>query len=359
MEPHLTADNIAQYREGKLAPPEILSLREHIDSCAECRAKLAQSVSGGAVLRAWIDPEPDEQALVLFAAGKLSTERSQEIEAHLKTCDECRDAVADLRSFAAPKTVVEMPARRSRPVPLWWGAVAAIVLVGVYGLVSRSAKPKVVATLHDSGANVTVTGSGDVSGIAGATQQERVLIAEALRTGKMPLRAVATPQETAVLRGGQENQPIRLLEPMGRRMLTDRPEFLWSALDGASSYEVTVFTEDEKIIDKATVTDARWQPQAALPRGGRLNWQVAAIRGSERIVAPAPPAPRAWFEIVSKETADRLAALRESGGSNLRLAIAYAQEGLQVEAATVMRAVIAENPDSEVAKQLRDSLRIK
>ena len=359
MEPHLTADNIAQYREGKLAPAEILSLREHVDSCAECRAKLAQSPSGGAVLRAWIDSEPDEQELVLFAAGKLGPERSNEIEAHLEHCDECRDAVADLHAFAARKTVVEMPARK-RPVPLWWGAVAAVALLGVYGLVSRSAKPpQVVASLHDGAANVTVNGSGDVSGVTGATQQERVLIAEALRTGKMPLRAVASPQETAVLRGARENQPIKLLEPMGRRMLSDRPEFLWSALDGASSYEVTVFTEDEKILDKATVTETRWQPQAALPRGGRLNWQVTAIRGSEHIVAPAPPAPRAWFEIVSKETADRLAAMRDSGGSNLRLAIAYAQEGLQVEAATAMRAVIAENPDSEVAKQLRDSLLVK
>ena len=359
MEPHLTADNIAQYREGKLAPTEILSLREHVDSCAECRAKLAPSPSGGAVLRAWIDPEPDEQDLVLFAAGKLAAERSAEIEAHLENCDDCREAVADLRQFAARNTAVEMPARRKRPVPLWWGAVAAMVLLGVYGLVSRSGKPQVVASLHDGGNNVTVTGSGDVSGVDGATPQERVLIAEVLRTGRMPLRAAASAQETAVLRGGQENQPIKLLEPMGRRMLSDRPEFLWSALGGAGSYEVTVFTEDEKILDKATVTETRWQPQTALPRGGRLNWQVTAIRGSERIVAPAPPAPRAWFEIVSKETADRLAAMRESGGSNLRLAIAYSQEGLQVEAATVMRTVIAENPDSEVAKQLRDSLLVK
>jgi anti-sigma factor RsiW len=358
MKPHLTADNIAAYKEGRLAPADILLLREHIDACAECRAKLAQSGSGGAMLRAWIDPEPDEQELVLFAAGKLGAERAKEIEEHLRNCEECREAVEDLRAFAARKSVVEMPARRSRPVPLWWGAVAAVVLVGVYG-VMRSGKPEAVATLHDGGANVTVSRSGDVSGVAGASQQELVLIADALRTGRMPLRAVASPQETAVLRGGQENQPFRLLEPMGRRLLSDRPEFRWSALDGAASYEITVFTDDEKILDKGTVTDTRWQPQAALPRGGRLNWQVTAIRSGERIVAPAPPAPRAWFEIVSKETADRLAAMRDSGGSNLRLAIAYAQEGLQVEAGTVMRAVIAENPDSEVAKKLRDSLLIK
>jgi hypothetical protein len=130
-------------------------------------------------------------------------------------------------------------------------------------------------------------------------------------------------------------------------------------LDGASGYQITVFTEDERVIDQATVPDTRWQPTNPLPRGSRLYWQVTATRNGQPIIAPAPPAPRAWFEIVSAETANRLTAMRQANGSNLRLAVVYAHEGLQVEAGAVMRAILAENPDSALAKQLRDSLLIK
>jgi hypothetical protein len=356
MEPHLAADEVARYRAGQMGPEEILRLREHVDSCPECRRSVAQHESGASLLRAWIDPEPDEQELVLFAAGKLPPARAGEIEEHIANCLGCREAVDDLRAFADRQRMVEMPPRR-RPVPLWWGAVAAVVLVGVY-VISRSSRPEVVATLRDGAGTVTLTKSGEVGGIPGASEQERVLIAEALRTGRVPLPAAAQA-DAGVLRGDQDSQPFRLFEPMRRRTLTNRPEFRWSAMAGAASYQITVFTEYEKVIDQATVSDTRWQPDRALPRGSRLYWQVGALRGSQRIIEPAPPAPRAWFEIVSAETANRLAAMRQAGGSHLRLAIAFAHEGLQVEASAIIRTVVAENPDSALAKKLRDSLLIK
>jgi hypothetical protein len=171
----------------------------------------------------------------------------------------------------------------------------------------------------------------------------------------MPLRTNVAASNAGVLRGSQDNQPFHLFDPMGRRMLTDRPEFRWSPLEGAVGYTVTVFTEDEKIVDRATVTETRWQPSAALPRGGKLYWQVSAQQGSRRIVAPAPPAPRATFEIVSQEAAERL----RQNGSGLRAAIAFAQEGLRVEAVAAMNSVVVQNSDSALARQLRDSLLIK
>lgn len=353
MDPHVTAEAIVRYREGQMTPAEILRVREHVDSCAECRGKLAQTHGNAAVLKSWIDPEPDEHELVLFAAGKLTADRAGEIEAHLENCSDCHDAVQDLRTFAATKPVLEMPVRR-RPVPLWWGAIAAMVLVGVYAVL-QSGKPQVIATLRDGRNTVTLSRSGELNGLPGASDQERVLLADALRTGRIPVRANAGGSNAGVLRGNQDNQPFHLFDPMGRRTLTDRPEFRWSLMDGAAGYTVTVFTDDEKIVDQATVTETRWQPVSALPRGGQLFWQVSAERGGRRIVAPAPPAPRASFEIVSQQTADRL----RQNGAGLRAAIAFAQEGLNVEAAAAMSSVVAENPDSALARQLRDSLLIK
>jgi hypothetical protein len=249
-------------------------------------------------------------------------------------------------------------APRRLPVPLWWGAIAAIILIGVYAVYRPEKRPRIIATLRDAGATVTLTSTGEVDGLPDAAPQERALIADALRTGRMPLPANESRQ-TGVLRGDRTSQPFRLFEPMHRRTLTDRPEFQWSAMEGAKNYQITVFTEDEKIVDQGTVDDTRWEPSKALPRGGRLYWQVTALHGAQRVTAPAPPAPRAWFEIVSAETAQRLTAMRQTSGSNLRLAVVYAHEGLQVEAAAIMRAVLAENPDSALARQLRDSLLVK
>jgi len=329
-------------------------VREHVDECAECRAKIAQAQGNAAVVGAFIDPEPDEQELVLFAAGKLPTERAAEIEAHLVNCIPCREAVEDLRPFAAPSNMVEMPARR-RPVPLWWGAVAAVLLVGVYG-VWQSGKPEVFASLNDSSGTVALTRSGEVIGLAGVDEQERTLIAQVLRTGQMPLNVPTGAPQNDVLRGPADNQPIRLLDPIARRTLSDRPELRWGSVEGVSSYEVTVFTEDEHIVARSTVAEPRWQPEAGLPRGARLYWQVSGMRGSERLLAPIPPAPRAWFETVSAETTERLEKLRNSGASDLRLTVAYARQGLRVEAASALNNLATRNPDSPLVKQLRDSL---
>src|SRR5258708_38904491 len=112
MEAHLTADDIARYRGRQMAPAEVRRVREHADSCEECRAGLAQAASGAAVMRALIDTEPDEQELVLFAAGRLSPERAAEIEGHLAGCAACQEAVEDLRAF-----LTRARPRLPRPLP--------------------------------------------------------------------------------------------------------------------------------------------------------------------------------------------------------------------------------------------------
>jgi hypothetical protein len=87
----------------------------------------------------------------------------------------------------------------------------------------------------------------------------------------------------------------------------------------------------------------------------RLYWQVTAKRGKERITAPAPPAPRASFEIVPDDVAQRLRKIH----GNLPLAVAYAREGMLHDAQDAMNSVVQANPDSALAKQLRDSLLVK
>ena len=222
----------------------------------------------------------------------------------------------------------------------------------------RSSEPQATASLRDSGTVLTLTRSGQLLGIEGLTAEERDAIAGALRSGRLPL-GHAFAESARVLRSAGDQQSFRLEEPVQRRILSDRPTFRWERLDGASAYQVTVFTEDEKVLARQSVRGQAWRPETALPRGMRLAWQVMAERGKDRITAPASALPPAYFEIVSSETAKRLVEMARPGGSRMRLAVAYSREGLREEALETMNALLAENPQSAVAQQLRDSLLIK
>jgi hypothetical protein len=151
---------------------------------------------------------------------------------------------------------------------------------------------------------------------------------------------------------------LRVISPSGVRVLSDRPEFRWNALPGASSYEVTVFdTELNEVARSGPVHSESWTSSKPLPRGRVLVWQVAAVRHGERITAPAPPEGSPRFEIVAEELAGRIAQAEAARPrSRLLLAVLYAQAGLQAEAGAELDALAAANPGSPVVDSLRASL---
>ena len=362
MEAHLTDAEIAEYRSRRMPPAGILRVREHVDACAGCRGRLVDGAAAGAALvRAFLDPEPDEQDLVLFVTGRLPPERAAEIQAHAAQCVTCRGAIADLRQFPArPAAPIPMPVRRQPPVPLWWGAVAAGVAISFYFLAPRTPKPLILASLKDGSGAVTLRLPGGLDGLPNLTADERSWIDSALQSGTLRTGHELPPAEPGVLRGDGNPPGFALQAPLHQRLLADRPEFRWTQLAGASNYQVTVFTEDEKVVAQGTVAGNQWQPPAPLPRGTRLGWQVTAAIGSTRVTAPAPPEPRAIFEIVDADAFDRIErAWNTAPVSHLRLAVAYAREGLKEDALREIGALAAANPNSPLVRQLRDSLAVK
>jgi hypothetical protein len=339
---HLTHEEISCYRNHSLAPAQILRVREHVDICGECRGKLASDAGDAAVVQALFSSEPDEQELVLFAAGRLPDARAREIEAHVASCTDCAEAIDDLRQFA-PKAKVQ-PIRKPRP--LWWGALAAALLLAAGGLAwfyaGRTAQQPLVASLHDG---------------PGADPQGRAWAAEALRTGRLPLGAPLPAAAPGVLRGTPGETAFTLLAPLNRRVVSDRPEFHWEPLAGASSYEVTVFTTDEKIVAHGVTSTTQWQPEQSVPREVRLGWQVTAHRGSTRVTAPAPPAAPVFFEVIPSDAGVRIERARSAQSpSHLELAALYAHEGMVEEAQGELAALETANPGSAVISQLRRSL---
>ncbi len=372
---HLTNEDLTCYRKRTLPPEQLLRVRQHCDVCETCRSKMAADAEDLMLVRALFSVEPDEQELVLFAAGRLPEDRAREVEEHAAGCEACTEAIADLREFAAnqaqqapaqkspaprvpepPARVVEMPVRK-RPLPVWLGVAAAALLVAVvgFGLLRRRVDaPQLVASLHDGAGLATLSASGEVGGLANLGVEERGWIGDALRTGRLPAGAPLPAGRATVLRGAPSNESFQLVGPVNRKVVDDRPEFHWERLARASSYEVTIFTEDEKIVAQDMAATTSWRPSAALPRGVRLGWQVTARRGSSRITAPAPPAPPAFIELIPAEAAARIE--RARGGSHLELAVLYAHEGMVDEAQAELALLESANPGSPLVRQLRESL---
>ena len=141
-------------------------------------------------------------------------------------------------------------------------------------------------------------------------------------------------------------------------MVSDRPEFSWTPLEGVWSYRVTVIGEDlRQIARSGLIVRPSWVPDAPLPRLRTLLWQVTALGHGTRITAPAPPEPPARFELVSADAARRIASAQAARpSSHLLLAILYSQAGLRSEAKAEIAAIASLNPGSQLASSLRDSL---
>jgi hypothetical protein len=146
---------------------------------------------------------------------------------------------------------------------------------------------------------------------------------------------------------------------MGTTVLSDQPGFRWRPAAGATRYVTAVFDEDfRKVAESPALTAVEWQPQAALPRGRILNWQVTATVNGSPVRAPQPPAPEARFEVVASETAAAIdAARREHPGNHLLLAVLLAKAGAVDEAMTELDALSA--TDAGTAAALRESLKFK
>lgn len=357
---HLTEAELRSYVERKLSVPAIVALHDHVDECADCAGRLAsvRRSSHEATLHA------SEEDLVLFVDGRLTPEQTAHVERHLGLCAECSGAVEDLRLFREQlieqRNLVEMAPRRRFPRK-WAVAVAAgaVLILAVPWLVKRDAPvPQArpfVLSLEDAGGVIGLTESGEWSGTdAGST------VAEVLRSGSLPAgpgAIVVSPRGT--LRGDESKPPgFEPTYPSGVRVVSDRPEFAWTPLTGATAYEVAVFNERfDEVARSGRVSQTQWQPPEALSRGEMYVWQVTAIRGESRVTAPVPPEPEARFAVIDREYAQRIAAARaRTPASHLELAALYARAGARREAQAELDQLEELNPGSTLVESLRRSL---
>jgi hypothetical protein len=351
---HITDEQIAQFRDGTLAPSELLELDEHVAGCLACRGRLASSAnafSGIRSLRAEVAGHLEYEGIVACSEGMASPKQ----RAHLQECAMCQAEVQDLGRFRSELHDTPRARKKATVVPIarWtkWtlpAAVAAAVLLIAGGAVWNARRHRAVE-------QAAATAPKPVE--APLPPAEKASLDRAMaarRFERAPVLDQLIVHPNTLLGSKSEATTLDLLTPVGTTVLSDRPTMRWTPLLGATGYVVAIFnTNFEKIAESPVQTGTDWTVGSALPRGQVLSWQVTADVRGKRVRAPQPPAREARFEVVSKETADRIAAIaQQHPGDSLLRAVLYANAGALDEAEEALRAM-----DSESAQRYRESIR--
>ncbi|HEX8191248.1 MAG TPA: hypothetical protein VF586_23005 [Pyrinomonadaceae bacterium] len=363
---HLTAEETAAYVEGALSGEGLQTASDHLSVCEHC----ALSVED---LRAFRDE----------AAPSLEREYRPAAAPSL-TGGRWRRALASLPALF-----------RLPPAPAF-GAALAVVLLAVFGwllwrttrqseprqevVVAPSARPTpvavaptppgpepsptpepttapAVARLNDGGGRLALDREGRLSGADALPPAYREMLKGALEGRRLErstqLRGLSRPG-SSLMGSETEGGQFSVLDPVGDVLMTDRPTFRWSALEGASAYVVEVYDEAFNLVASSPQLGARsWAAPRALPRGRVYSWQVKAVKDGRETKSPRPPAPQAKFRVLDRAKADELSKARRAyPSSHLTLALLYADAGLLNESERELRLLQKANPDSELARRL-------
>lgn len=341
----------------------------------------------------------------------LSADELQTARDHLMSCELCNLAIKDLQTFRneiAPsvdheykpariasraswwqRTVHTFPAWFQSPVPVVSAALALLVFAGVGWMIWRnwsgqvpaqeiaalpSSSPEmplpqpapsqqppeqVTAKLHlnDGGRQLTLDQNGSLTGAEDLPATYQTLIKKALSSGRIErssqLNGLSRPA-SSLMSSDKTGASFSVKEPVGNVLLSDRPTFRWSRLEGASSYFVEVYDNKfQLILQSPSITVESWTTNHSLPRGAIYNWQVRAVKNGEEITSPRPPAVQAKFRVLDQTRATQIAKAKQATPpSRLSLALLYADAGLFDESAEQLRQLQRENPNAGIVSNL-------
>lgn len=237
-----------------------------------------------------------------YASGQLAPDRLRYCQAHLDSCEECREELEDLRTFKSesafpppvPNRGVLRKRRRGITLPLA-AVIAGILVAGVAAVLwwrhasPRANKTLVAAAVAQPPAPPTAVASAGAQTPAvpaAATQQRKLQLAAEM---PRPHERAPAPGAGAAAGAPQANSGFALLAPLGE--VTDtRPEFTWQPLAGAVHYSVVIVdTRLRPVQHSNALHTTAWRPRRPLHHGRTYFWQVTAtLPGGHKVVASAP-----------------------------------------------------------------------
>ena len=358
-DPHLTTEQIAEYVDKNLSGEELLVYDDHLAACGRC----ALAVEDMRNFRNEIAPSLDRQY------------------------DPVPTPAATESWWRRTQTTLFSLFRLS-PIPAFGGAALAVVLLAVISWLmlrkqserypareiavapaptsqpssvpspvpSATGPTALVAQLNDGERPLTLDREGRLSGADNLPSNYQNMLKKALvsqRIERSSQLKELTQRSSSLMGSSNVRTEFSLIDPVGTVLLTDRPTFRWSSMEGAS-YVVEVYDSKFNLLAKSLqLTNNSWTMPQSLARGEIYSWQVKAAKDGQEFTSPRPPAPQAKFRVLDQTKANELAkAKRTYGSSHLTLALLYADAGLLKESEQQLRILLKANPNSEIVRNL-------
>jgi hypothetical protein len=388
MREHLSAEQIASYRERQALPEELLRVADHVSQCPECRERLfSMSELCGALQAAGSHPLPGHhqdsslnsasqsehlsyKQLEQYVDGKLSALDRKSAQAHLDTCQLCSEELRDLHTFK-----VELAAYRGR-TDRWWSHLSAswltprrvalaFAMTVVIALVAEVGRWRLSPSHEVRTAETLNSNSNDeemLTAINELPPEEQSDLREVIsqqRIKSPDVLAELKGTQQALLGESQEVLRFELLTPVGEVVLDPRPLFHWQPLAGASSYSVAIFDANLNPAQSSPpLHTTEWRVDRALKRGQLYLWQVRAhLRDDRSVSAPSPPSPEAKFRVLDQKRADEIGRLLQAHPkSHIALAVLCVRAGLLEQGEYELQQVAKGDPNYGLAQNLLRSI---
>jgi hypothetical protein len=361
---HLTTEQTAGYIDELLAGEELQMIRDHLTGCEQCKVAVNDLRAFRDQIAAGLDHEYQPSSRLTEDRWRHVLGNTLSLLANPRTLI-FGSALAALLLILAGLPILQMLQREETEVVETPHSPPAPAVTPVVSPTPRpgEAAASVVARLNDGKGQVTLDREGNLSGIDNLSPAYLRMIKGALtnqQLEKSPLLAGLTSPEASQIRGrDKQDREFSAIKPVGTVILSDRPFFLWSRLDGAASYIVEVYDDEfTPMVASPRLIENSWTAPKSLPRGKIYIWQVKAIKDGREFVSSRPPEPEAKFRILDQGRVNELKqAQRIYAGSHLTLGVLYARDGLLDEAEREFRALQKVNPNSAIARQLLANLR--
>ncbi|HEU4386153.1 MAG TPA: hypothetical protein VFV34_00040 [Blastocatellia bacterium] len=363
---HLTAQEISAYVSDRMDETDVEVADSHLAMCDECMNAVARLKSSrladhlSVVRRLPLSPAPGNKSgfwsrergrmllqgtaaaaiillavstLVLYAGVRRLRAELDELE---RQNEELRAVLPDLRDL---RSQIEDLRKSHMLTP----------------------SPELILALNDAGRVIGLNSERKIVGLDTLSPEQETLVKAALLSGRVPaprgLVDVTTKDDPIM--GPSERDSLRLLSPAGTATRNDRPTFRWTALDGASSYRVTVSDSAfRQVATSEPLSGTEWTLPQPLKRGGVYSWEVTAVKDGKEITAPIPPAREVRFKVLDSAKLDELEnASRDNADSHLLLGLLYVNAGLLDDGEREFQVLASANPQSPVARKLLNSVK--
>jgi hypothetical protein len=414
---HLSPQLQHRFLARLLSPEDTLAVIQHLRECDACREALSalRVNKPGALVDTVLDDRsfehhPSADSLAAYLDEALAAPDRVDLEEHLRTCELCRDALADLSVFR--EDLLQLPVQEYVPVGtssrsskpgfhswldqeaprfLSWfnqpvvlagaAAVAAVILVASIVIVRSpatfgiaGAASKIQITVTDKGHQILLGPNGIVS-LPGALPKDELTALNdltnpvwhdeppALSSDAKAALSSLKRAPSVLLGQSPASPPFRVISPVRTLISSVRPTFKWTIAPAADSYIVHVITDDraqEEVVTSpslpaatANSSTSEWSiPEStSLTPGKRYRWYITAVRNDQEVDAPGMQEPQAKFAVLSQTELTRLTASK-TGVQNDRLidGLLNLKAGLLDDAQADFESLLSEPDQAPAAK---------